>query len=216
MRDVLGRRKKERGVALTELALLFPIMFGLFLGFVQVVIYMQSRTATQYAAFAAARAFQVYGARTLADIHYPRVSTLTELTNGNQTIAEAAAEKVIFESLLWEHRKIESSSQTLTLDRTYRDGSQVGYDAAPQGEGVVKVRFMGCTGAGDCNSVVGPGNILPGLEVTYCLPIVFPGIDFLFTMTKQEIPCHVSTAGRSYSGIGITYRVQLGREPVEL
>lgn len=209
MRDVLGRRKKKRGMALTELALLFPIIFGLFLGFVQVVIYMQSRTATQYAAFAAARAFQVYGDRILGSIHYPRVREVP-YTNDSQAIAEAAAEKIIFESLLWEHRKIESPSQALSLQRYYSDGPQAAYDGGGAlNEGIVKVNFLGCTGAGGCDNGT-------GVEVTYCLPIVFPGIDFLFTTVKKENPCHVNSAGRSYSGIGITYRVEFGREPVEL
>ena len=96
--------RKNIGQGTTELALLLPILFLMFFGFVQVVIFLQSSTMTQYASFIAARSFQVYGDRNLKSINYYKV-TSPPYTNEGQAIAEAAAESVMFESLMWEQRQ---------------------------------------------------------------------------------------------------------------
>jgi hypothetical protein len=203
-----------RGAVLTELALLVPVILILFLGLVQIVIYVQSRTVVQYAAFAAARAFQVYGNRTLGSIGYPHVRG-GGFTDEEQTIAEAAAEKVIFEGLLWEHRRVsftsvaqEGAGKLLVLDRVYKDGDQATYgNGAPLSDGAVSVDFTGCANEKQC------GEGATGVTVRYCLPIVFPGIDFLFTAAKKEHPCQGAKDGGNYRGIMIAYNVPLAREP---
>lgn len=212
----MRRARKERGAVLTELALLVPILLILFLGLVQVVIYIQSRTVVQYAAFAAARAFQVYGNRTLGSIDYPHIRG-GGFTDEGQTIAEAVAEKVIFESLLWEHKRVtytsvaqEGAGTLLVLDRVYKDGAQATYgNGMPLADGAVSVDFTGCESEEAC----GEGKV--GLTVRYCLPIVFPGIDFLFTTAKRDLPCQGGNEGKSYRGLMIDYSVELEREPEE-
>jgi hypothetical protein len=217
---VYGTRKRENGTAVTELALLFPLLFAIFLGFVQVAIYMQSCSVVQYATFMAARAFQVYGDRQLGAIGYPHLLSAPK-TNSEQTIAEAVAEKIIFESLVWERKKIFMPGTTLSLDRYYDDGNQAEYDGAGAtasgSGGNVHVNFIGCKSPGDQICETGTA-----LEVTYCLPIVFPGIDFLFEMSKKNNPdshgnpCKANRGNRPYTGIGITYRVTIDREPIEI
>jgi hypothetical protein len=71
------------------------------------------------------------------------------------------------------------------------------------------VNFLGCANPGNCDNGT-------GLEITYCLPIVFPGIDFLFTTAKANNPCEVTSTTRNYRGIGIKYQVLLPREPVQM
>src|SRR5258706_6838973 len=103
-------RKKNQGTAMLELGMLCPILVALFLAIVQIVIYLQSSTATQYAAFMAARAYQVYCDKALGEIGYDHVRE-HPYTNRDQTIADAAAEKVIFDRLLWAHRRISVNSR---------------------------------------------------------------------------------------------------------
>lgn len=192
-----------------ELALLLPIIVTIFLSFVQIIIYLQSSTVTQYAASAAARAYQVYGARTLETIHYRRTRG-APFTNSQQTIVEAAAEKIIFESLLWERRKISldsgvaSANAAISLHRVYKDGNDLsingGSDASS--DGVVRV-----------NLITNRSPFEQGVRVTYCMPIVFPGLDTLFSLVKEKYPCHVHTLGSNYSGVAILREAYFGREP---
>jgi Flp pilus assembly protein TadG len=93
---MMRQLKKNSGQGTTELALLLPVLFLMFFGAVQIIIFLQSSTMTQYASFVSARAFQVYGDRNLKSINYYKVASLP-YTNDGQTIAEAAAESVIFE-----------------------------------------------------------------------------------------------------------------------
>lgn len=182
----------------TELALLVPLLFLVFLAAVQVVIYLQSSTATQYAAFLAARAYQVHGSKTLSDIDYPHLSQSPK-TNATQTISEAAAEKIIFESLLWEHKRISVAGDHDSDDRTYADGNDISLNGQQQetSQGAVRI------------------NIREGLgtDVTYCMPIHFPGADALFAATKEKYPCRTSRSGRTYNGVAITQRAAFGLEP---
>jgi len=213
MMQLFNFRRKKRlnhGVSTIELALLTPILMILFLGIVQLIIYIQGSTATQYAAFAAARAFQVYGDRKLKDIGYKRVRELP-FTNQGQTIAEAAAEKIIFESLLWEHKRITVEGNELSLDRYYQDGIHHQYNGVSSvtNEGAVQVNLLGCPGVNNCTLGL-------GVEVTYCLPIVFPGLDVLFGSSKKNWPCKGRRLGQDYSGIAVIHTAKLGREPTEL
>ena len=169
-----------------ELGLLTPVLFLLFLSLVQIVIYLQSSTVTQYAAFQAARAYQVYGSRTLSDIQ-----TFSHI-DGSQTIAEAAAEKVIFESLAWEHSKIEVKGEPYSLERSYKDGNDLsinGVSATPS-EGTVRVNLV--------DDHTGQKAV-----VTYCMPIRVPGLEDMFHSLKEEYPCSNTRGSRSYSGIAI-------------
>ncbi len=206
---IMRYRQHQKGVATLELALLFPILMLTFLSIVQLVIYMQSAIATQYASFMAARSYQVYGDRTLKDIGYRRVDTLP-YTNEDQTIAEATAEKVLMESLLWEQRKIKVPSDLSFLNRYYEDGIDHQYEGNTSltSDGAIRVNFLGCTQPGGCAKGL-------GTEVTYCLPIVFPGIDHLFASAKKDWPCKSTRFGEDYSGLAITYKTTLGREPIQ-
>ena len=203
------QRKKYKGVATVELALLTPILFVLFLALVQIIIYLQASTVTQYAAFISARAFQVYGDRKLKDIEYRRVRELP-FTHKDQTIVEAAAEKIIFESLLWEQKRIKVDGNEDSLDRYYEDGIQHQYDGtgAYTNEGSVQVNLLGCSSS---TSQCAEGQ---GVEVSYCLPIVFPGVSILFESSKKQWPCKGGRFGKDYSGLAITRKATFGREPM--
>ncbi|MFH1017571.1 MAG: TadE/TadG family type IV pilus assembly protein, partial [Pseudomonadota bacterium] len=192
------RNPRERAVATLEFSLLTPLLFLLFLSLTQLVIYLQSSTATQYAAFTAARAYQVYGQRTLESIAYPRVRGLP-YTAGEQTIAEAAAEKVIFESLMWEHKNIDVQGDASSLDRYYRDGIDASVNSASSSpsEGAVRINFLKGQGA----------------RITYCLPIIAPGINALFSLVREKYPCRNSRTLRHYDGIAITEEAKFGVEP---
>lgn len=202
------RVKKNIGQGTTELALLLPVLFLMFFGAVQIVIFLQSSTMTQYASFVSARAFQVYGDRNLQSIHYAKVASLP-YTNPGQTIAEAAAESVIFESLMWEQRRVKVLDQSNYLRRVYEDGNNTMHSGgfAQSSTGVVQVNFL-CGSSQGCDE----GS---GVEVQYCMPIVFPGIDHFFETVKGESPCKVTQDGRTYSGVAISSKTQFGREPVE-
>ncbi|MCC7460315.1 MAG: pilus assembly protein [Proteobacteria bacterium] len=205
---MMRRVKKNSGQGTTELALLLPILFLMFFGAVQIIIFLQSSTMTQYASFVSARAFQVYGDRNLNSINYPKVASLPH-TNEGQTIAEAAAEAVIFESLMWEHRRVKVLDQANYLRRVYEDGNNTMHNGgfSQSSTGVVQVNFL-CGSSQGCD-------LGTGVEVQYCMPIVFPGIDNFFSAVKGESPCTVTQNGRTYSGVAITSKTQFGREPVE-
>lgn len=193
------RKKKNIGQGTTELALLLPILFLLFFASVQIVIFLQSSTMTQYGSFMAARAYQVYGERTLKSINYRKVAG-APFTNEHQTIAEAAAEAVIFESLMWEHKRIKVLDPSNYVVRVYEDGNNTTTSGsfAQTSTGVVQVDFDSA-----------------GADVQYCMPIVFPGADYLFEAVKKDNPCKVTQNGRTYTGIAISQKTDFGREPTE-
>lgn len=207
-RSLRRNRKIVSGQGTTELALLLPILFTLFFGAVQIIIWLQSSTMTQYGSFMAARAFQVYGDRTLKSIGYRKVDAMP-YTNENQTIAEAAAESVMFESLMWEHKRIKVLDKVNYVNRVYEDGNNTTSNGsfAQTSTGVVQVNFK-CPGAGGCNTG-------EGVELQYCMPILFPGADYLFEMVKKDNPCKVTQNGRTYTGVAITHETDFGREPIE-
>ncbi len=196
-----------QGQGTTELALLLPVLFLMFFGAVQVIIYLQSSTATQYASFVAARAFQVYGDRDLKSIGYAKIAS-NPYTNEDQTIAEASAESILFESLLWEQQRIKVLDASNFFNRVYEDGNNVSYGgyATENASGVVQVNFQ-CPSSG-CDTGT-------GVEVSYCMPIVFPGVDYLFEAAQQESPCKVTQSGRTFSGVMVTEKTEFGREPIE-
>jgi Flp pilus assembly protein TadG len=197
-----GRRQlrvpgRQRGTATLELALLVPILFLLFAGVVQLVIFLESSIAAQYAAFTAARAYQVYGTRTLESIGSKRLRS-APLTNAEQTIAEAAAEKVIFESLGWEYRNLEVAGGAYSFERAYRDGNDLS---------VNHVSSAPATGSVLLNVLAGQG-----VEVTYCMPIWSP-VGGLFDRVRKEAPCSPSRPGKSFHGVAITKAAGFGVEP---
>ncbi|MEZ4704644.1 MAG: TadE/TadG family type IV pilus assembly protein [Bdellovibrionota bacterium] len=197
-----------RGTSSIELALLLPILLLCFTAVVQIIIYIQSSTATQYAAFMAARSFQVYGNRTLKEIQYRKTQSYP-YTHPDQTIVEASAEKRIFESLSWEQRRIRQADQKDFLLRAYFDGDDVSYNhpSALGVGGAVRVNFLGCAQGAGCPAGA-------GVETTYCVPIVFPGLSEIFSLVKKEYPCKVQQMGISYDGIAITKTVRLERMPI--
>lgn len=201
------RKKKDAGQGTTELALLLPILFGLFLGAVQLIIFLQSLTMTQYASFMAARSFQVYGDRTLDSIGYQKISS-PPYTNEGQSIVEATAEAILFESLMWEQKRVKILDPANYLHRVYQDANNTTYGSNQMetSTGAVHVNFL-CSGE-NCEE----GS---GVDVTYCMPIVFPGIAFFFEAAKKDYPCKITQDGQTYSGVMVSHRTQFGREPVE-
>lgn len=209
---MLGKRiskiRRTGGVSTVEFALLVPLLFAAFAAIVQFVIYLQSSIVTNYASFAAARAFAVYGDRNLASIAYPYLRS-EPFTNAQQTVAEAAAEKVVFESLLWEQRRLKVYGGQGSSERYYEDGNQAQYDGAgyANSAGAVQVNFIGCGGE-SCETGT-------AVEVVYCMPIVFPGAKLFFSGAAREWPCKVSAFGRSYDGVAIAKKSYFPREPLE-
>jgi hypothetical protein len=205
---MMDRNKKSTGQGTTELALLLPVLFLLFFGAVQVIIFLQSSTMVQYGSFVAARAFQVYGDRNLKSIGYTKLSSYP-YTNENQTIAEAAAESVIFESLMWEQRRVKVLDRMNYLNRVYEDGNNDihGGSFSESSTGVVQANLL-CGSSSGCDSGT-------GVEIQYCMPIVFPGVSSFFEAVRGEDPCKVTQNGRTYSGIAISQTTEFGREPVQ-
>lgn len=202
MKESRTRSGGEEGVATLELAMLVPLLAILFGSIVQIVVYLQASTAAQYGAFVAARAYQVYGDRTLESIGYKRVGNSHEETNKEQTIAEAAAEKVIFESLLWENKNIRVEGGPASLDRYYKDGNDLirnGVSSSSNNEGHVQVNLREGQGA----------------DVTYCTPLLFPGIKTLFKLAQSNWPCTIRRLGNDVGGIAIKRKATFGREPLE-
>lgn len=199
---------RPRGASTVELALLVPVLFICFSGLIQLVIYLQSLVVVNYAAFAAGRAFHVYGDRPLESISYPHVRN-EPWTHSQQTIAEAAAEKVIFESLLWEQRRIEVDGDHRSMRRYYEDGEQTLYDGSRSDSsfGAVQINFKGCQRQAGCPQGT-------EVEILYCMPIVFLGADMLFSRALKEWPCQVSAFGKSYRGVGLVRSSFFKREPL--
>ena len=90
----------------------------------------------------------------------------------------------------------------------YEDGNDEinNGDFAQNGTGVVQVK-LNCSG-GSCDEGT-------GVEVQYCMPIAFPGIDHFFAAIKKDYPCKVTQNGRTYTGVAISQKTEFGREPVE-
>jgi hypothetical protein len=192
-----GKIKKEGGSGSVEFAFLFPILTVLLLGIVQLMIFIQSAIATQYAAYLAARAYQVYGTRKLEEIKYKHVES-EPYTNPGQSIAEAAAEKVLFESLRWEQRKIKVIGDNKNLDRVYKDGNDLSQSGISENstEGSVRLSAMG-----------------DGVRVTYCVPIFAPGLSKLFALAVKNYPCKNTRGGFGNVGLMVTREARFGREP---
>ena len=189
--------KAEGGASTVEFGLLVPILFTLFLAIVQIILLVQSSIATQYAAFLSARAYQVYGTKKLGEIGYKHLRA-EPYTNSDQTIVEAAAEKMIFESLAWENGKIHLIGESKNMDRVYLDGNDLarnGVHEAPT-DGTVRV------------------NALPdGVAVTYCLPLFAPGLSKIFSLAIKKYPCKNTRTGFGGVGLAVVRTAQFGLEP---
>jgi len=207
------------GVASLETALLIPFIFLFMLFAMQLGLILLSHQVTQYAAFMAARSHQVYGNKTLGAIKYPNSAESLNfgsqgdlLTNDAQTTAEATAERILFESLPWEHDRITvTQGGDSIFKRLYRDGNDT-EDSVNNGS--VRVTF---TNDPQFHS-------LAGVRVTYCMPVLFAGLDKFFSGNfssedGEANPCS-NTRGnnslestRGISTIPISQAFFLGREP---
>lgn len=212
LRQTGGRSK---GVTATETALMIPVVFLFLIYAVQLGLYLVSHQVVQYAAYMAARSYLVYGRKTLGDIRYPYTASAVGgmssgglKTNDRQSVAEATAEKIIFESLPWEHARIDVVNKNdWYMQRVYIDGVDEGRSASQNG--AVRVDF-------NTNPAIFN---LPGVKVTYCMPALFPFPTFegFFSKWGDDNPC---TDMRPFKGfktkvaIPVRYSYYLGREPV--
>ncbi len=201
-----------RGVTSLEMALLMPFVFLFLLFALQIAFIVVSHQLTQYAAYMAARSYLVYGPATLQTIDYPYTAAKLGsgggaglLTRGSQSVAEATAEKILFESLPWEHHRITVTDENdWYMRRLYADGIDGG--GASLNRGAVRVQF-------------GTDPVLhnvPGVELTYCMPVLFTGLDRFFSLWQSPNPCEqIRSIGleKPARGIPIQYAYYLGREP---
>lgn len=104
--------KKKRGQTTVEYLLSFGLLLLVSLGLVQLIIFLTSFHVLRYASFMAARSYQVYGKTTLQEIGYPAAGDpASRVTPSTQTVAEAAAERILAESLLWEGWRVKGPRQ---------------------------------------------------------------------------------------------------------
>jgi hypothetical protein len=160
---------------------------------------------TQYAAFMAARSFQVYGQKTLGTIAFPYTAEKLSvgsggkmLTHNRQTAAEAVAERIIFESLPWEYHRIQVADQRANyLARLYEDGADTIKGVNPQ---AVQIDFA--------EHPSEPR--LRGVNITYCMPLIVPGLA-LFSEADNHGPCPQQSD--ALPTMAIEQAFYLGREP---
>ena len=109
---------------------------------------------------------------------------------------------------MWENKRIQVNGNLNSLDRVYKDGKHSQYDGSnfANSGGAVSINFLSC-GSKECQSG-------KGVQVHYCLPIVFPGAKVLFEQSLKNYPCKGTALGRSYQGIAISRKALLGREPL--
>ena len=167
---------------MVETAMILPWLFLIIFGITELTLYLYARNVVHYAAFMAARSFMVHGHKNLGAIDYPY--------NKEKEIIKATAEKIIFESLPWEHKRIQSKDPKNPVDRYYTD---------QDGEfGAVRVKASSANGMAE-------------MQVIYCLPV-------LFSLEKYFIPedlvsvCSNITASdgvKQYNGIPIIHKVEL-------
>lgn len=203
------------GVSSLETALLLPFMVLFILYAMQIAFVFVSHQIAQYAAFMAARSYQVYGAKTLDAIQYRYTASRLGvgnagglMTDGTQTIAEAAAEKIIFESLPWEHERITVvNDEDWYMERVYEDGPD---ENTSVNGGGVRVDFV-------TDPVTGK---LPGVKLTYCMPVLFPGLTQFFNGWESPNPCanlrargDRSSLTATLTSVPIQQTFFLGREP---
>jgi hypothetical protein len=214
--------RQQCGATALETAVLMPLIILFLLYAMQIGFVLLSHQVTQYAAYMAARSYLVYGEKTLNQIHYPYTAEKLGVgnsgglfTNGNQTTAEAAAEKIIFESLPWEHERIDVADEhDWYMKRLYKDGID---DSGSVNNGAVRVEFT-------TDPAV---HSYGGVKVTYCMPVLFPGLEPFFTgnfsadstSTAVGNPCanlrneKNNTLTGVLNSIPIQHAFFLGREP---
>ena len=209
------KKRCQQGVTSLEVALLLPFIFILLLFCFQVAFILVGYNITQYAAFMAARSHMVYGQARLGEITYPYTASSLGvgsngglLTDSQQSIAEAVAEKIIFETLPWEHHRITVANEAdWYMERLYSDGIDEGTTV---NRGSVRIEF-------GTHPYLPSG--FPGVRVTYCMPSLFPAIDKFVTALGPENELKSCRVSRSESGSGeppgipISYGYYLGREP---
>jgi hypothetical protein len=215
----LSSKHRQRGATALETALLIPFLFLFILYGLQIGFIFLSHQVTQYAAYMAARSYMVYGESGLSAIDYPYSAQGLGvgdegglLTSDRQSIAEAAAEKIIFESLPWEHTRIVvTDTNDWYMKRLYRDGVDASNSV---NNGAVRVDF----GTDPAFHSFG------GLRLTYCMPVLFPGLETFFTGNFSSLednanPCDnlrspsSSGFGDKVAAIPIQHAFYLGREP---
>lgn len=178
--------KRESGVTMVETAMLLPWLFIFLFGITELTLYLYSSNVVHYAAFMAARSYVVHGDKTVSDIKYPYGSASFK----SKTVSEATAEKIIFESLPWEHKRINSPNDSSLIGRSYFD--------APDDIGAVKLTMESIDGKAQA-------------KLIYCLPIHFNLYKF-FIPSNYTGPCsNVTSSDRSgiYTGIPITHKVEV-------
>jgi hypothetical protein len=178
--------KREHGVSTVELSMLLPILFVIILGVTELSLYLFTSNVVHYAAFMAARSYIVNKDKSLEDIGYPNGGGAWK----SHRLYEAAAKRIIFESLPWEHRRIISHETDNPIKRSYND---------PTGEsGAVRVNMKSEDG-------------IATAEILYCMPVGF-GLHEYFIPETYTGPCSNVTGpsgSGTYTGIPIRHKVEL-------
>ncbi len=163
MNTLLAINKNKEGQATLEYVLSLTLLVIILLSIIEVTLILVSYNTVRYAAFMAARSKAVYGTKTLSYLRRG-ISTNNvverDSTSPNQTIAEAAAERIIAESLPWE-------SWRVTDNGTIIDGIDDNLSTvagSSYGRGGIRIKF-----------------IPTGVEIEYCFPIIFSVIPHTLT-----------------------------------
>jgi len=166
--------------------MILPWLFIIILGISEITFYLLSRNVVHYAAFMAARSALVNQEKTLSEINFP----FGDDSFKSKKIAEATAEKIIFESLPWENKRIKVQNSENPLSRSYFDNTDE--------NGAVRLKLA--TNDGKIEA-----------EVLYCFPIHF-NLQTLFLSAKYKTFCSSVTSSdgtSTYSGIPIIEKVAL-------
>ena len=178
--------KRESGVTTVETALILPWLFIIIFGITELTLYLYSRNVVHYAAYMAARSYIVLGERSLESIDHTYGSTLYR----SKSVAEVTAERIIFESLPWENKRITSHDDVNPVSRSYFDTRGAG--------GAVSVELSKSGGFGRA-------------KVTYCMPIHFNLYKYFLHSDLQHQCSNVTSSDGSgtYSGIPIIHEEEL-------
>jgi hypothetical protein len=177
-------RERESGVTMVETAMLLPWMFVIILGIIQLTLYLYTRNVVDYAAFMAARSAVVWGNSTLETFHYG-------FGNESQSVAIATARKIIFESLPWEHKRIDLSGSNAKRSYYDLDSNAGAVQLKNKSEGGVRK-----------------------IELVYCMPIIF-NIEKYFMEERTFGRCLNTRGadGKTYRGLEIKSKVELLENP---
>lgn len=185
--------KRESGQTMLETAMLLPWLFLIIFGIIEFTLYLYTRNVVNYAAYMAARSAVAYGERKLESIEYPVTGGGNE-TSSEQRIVEAMAEKIIFESLPWERRRIRQLEDP-TADDYYR--KRVYYDQRGN-TGGVRIEEINVT------------DKKASVKLLYCMPVHFK-LHKYFLPDFLGQPCTKFSAAnkKTVSGIPIMEKVTL-------